>query len=659
MSQQYISDVTEGKPNNTDSWVRFPTTFSGVSSSKSLVESRFDKTAELAETSFENALAFKNRLEDLIKDLNAYEIKPIEVDKPEINYPNVKPIKTIGDSGIPAIVWPSNEATAPSLEDLPAIPEIDTSFPPLVSPEYNDIPQPDIGGVESPSTPLINRIPIPEEPTYTLPDEPTITDLEIPTPPSLVIPDFEATLEVIEENLCLPVGFNWESSQYNSEIWETFLQKVLKGLNEGGTGLAPEVEQAIYNRAIYRQQIENDRAVRDAENYFATKGFTLPPGAVASRVQEISIEILRANTDLNEKIAIGQAELAQKNEHFYVEMARQAEVILREFFNTQENRMLEAAKTTVLMGIEVFKAYLNKQSLNIEIYKAQLLVYAEKVKATLAKVDIYKAEVEAVIAASNLQRTRVELYSAQVGALEVLGKFYNTRLQSVELAQQIENTKIDIFKIEVEAYSAQLAAEKNKVDIFSALNEAERTKAMTFGEKVKARVSELEAKKVQLEIQVQRLNAVVQLNSAELNRYNSELTAYSIQVDSKAKEVGANVEAYKAEISAYIAESSSYDSYFSAKIKEAELALQEAKLNLDLQVAEISAKNDSYQAIKKLQLGATEGVMNVSSQLTASALTAVNASASFGYSGSENFGHQFSIGAQVSENHSIPHDPPQ
>jgi hypothetical protein len=123
--------------------------------------------------------------------------------------------------------------------------------------------------------------------------------------------------------------------------------------------------------------------------------------------------------------------------------------------------------------------------------------------------------------------------------------------------------------------------------------------------------------------------------------------------------VGANVDAYKAEISAYIAENSSYDSYYSAKLKEAELALQEAKLNLDLQVSKISAQNQSFQAIKKLQLGATEGVMNVSSQLTASALTAVNASASFGYSGSENFGHQFSIGAQISENHSIPHDPPQ
>jgi hypothetical protein len=656
---RWITDVTKGVPDNQESWVRFPSTFSGVEAPYGLVESRFDKTAELAEVSLKNALDFKDRLEALIKELADYQVEPIEVDRPDVDYPNVKPVKTFGDSGISADPWPSNEAKVPFLRDLPDIPGVDTSFPPLVGPEYADIPQPIIGDVKSPTTPTINRVPIPVEPSYTLPIEPVITDLVVPAPPSLVIPEFEGTLEIVEENLCLPPGFNWESSPYNSEIWETFLQKVLKGLNEGGTGLAPEVEQAIYNRAIYRQQIENDRAVRDAENYFAAKGFTLPPGAVASRVQEISIEILRANTDLNEKIAIGQAELAQKNEHFYVEMARQAEVILREFFNTQENRMLEAAKTTVLMGIEVFKAYINKQSLNIEVFKARLLVYVENVKATLARVDIYKAEVEAVIAASNLQRTRVELYSAQVGALEVLGKFYNTRLQAVKLAQEIENTKVDIFKIEVEVYSAQLAAERNKVDIFSALNEAERTKAMTFGEKVRVRVSELEAKKIQLGIQVQQLDAVVQSNSAELDRYKSELSAYNIQVDSKAKQVGANVDAYKAEISAYIAENSSYDSYYSAKLKEAELALQEAKLNLDLQVSKISAQNQSFQAIKKLQLGATEGVMNVSSQLTASALTAVNASASFGYSGSENFGHQFSIGAQISENHSIPHDPPQ
>lgn len=656
---QFISDVTKGEPDNTTSFVRMPTTYSGVGSSKTLVEGRFDKTAELSQTAFDTALDFQDKLEALMGELENFEIEPIEIDRPDIDYPNVKPIKTIGDSGIPATNWPSNESKKPSLQDLPIVTGVDTNLTPITPPEYISPPQPEIGNIGSPSTPTVNRIPIPEEPEYPRPVEPVLTDLVEPVAPKLFIPEFDDTLEIIEENLCLPSGFNWESSPYNSEIWETFLQKVLKGLNEGGTGLSPDVEQAIYNRAIYRQQLENDKAVNNAENYFAAKGFTLPPGAVASRVQEISIEILRANTDLNEKIAIGQAELAQKNEHFYVEMARQAEVILREFFNTQENRMLEAAKTTVLMGIEIFKSYVTKQSLKIEIYKTKLSVYIERVKATLAKVDIFKAEIEAVVAASNLQRTKVELYSAQVGALEVLGKFYNTRLQAVEIAQRIENTKIDLFKIEVEVYSAKLAAEKNKVDIFSALNDAERTKAMTYGEKVKARISELEVKKIELEVQVQNLNAVIQSNSAELDRYKSELTAYSIQVDSKAKEVGANVEAYKAEISAYIAENSSYDSYYSAKLKEAELALQEAKLNLDLQVAQISAKNESYQAIKKLQLGATEGVMNVSSQLTASALTAVNASASYGYSGSENFGHQFSFGAQISENHSIPHDPPQ
>lgn len=659
MSKEWIRNVTTGIPDNETSWVRLPQTYSDVTTSREIVEHRFDQTSEFAQNAYESAVLFKDKLGELIKSLDEYEVPEITVDVPDISYPNVRPIKTIGDSGIPSIVWPSNTTSPLSLQELPDIPGVNVDLPPLVTPRYNDIAPPEIGEVQSPVTPTIKRVPLPVEPSYTMPTEPVVTDLTIPAPPVIEVPTFDDTLEVIEDNLCLPSGFNWEASPYSSEIWESFLQKVLKGLNEGGTGLSPEVEQAIYNRALYRQQLQNDRAIRDAENYYAAKGFNLPPGAVASRVQEVFIEIQRANTEINEKIAIGQAELAQKNEHFYVEMARQAEVVLREFFSAQENRMLEAAKSTILMGVELFKAHLSRQGLKLEVYKARLTVFVENVRATLAKVEIYKAEVEATIAASNLQRTRVELYTAQVGALETLGRFYSIRLQSVEIAQRIENTKIDIFKIEAEVYSAKLAAEKNKVDIFGALNDAERTKAMTYGEQVRARVAELEASKIEFELQVQKLNAVVQANSAELERYKSELTSYNIQVDSKAKEVGAHVEAYKAEISAYIAESGSYDSYYSAKIKESELALQEAKMNLDLQVAAISARNSSFVAIKQLQLGSTEGVMNVSSQLTASALTAVNASASYGYSGSENFGHQFSYGAQISENHSIPHDPPQ
>lgn len=658
MSGQWVS-ATVGGPDNKTSWVRPVETYAGVGSSWELVNQRFDTTAEFSQTAFSIAKSYIDRLEGLIKELEAYQVPEIEVDRPDIDYPNTRPVKKFGDSGLHQIVWPTNTATTPHLSPLPPITGVDTDLPQLISPTYTDIASPTIGDIASPVTPVISRQPIPAEPEYPNPVAPVISDLVVREIPKLHIPGFEDTLEIIEENLAVPDSFNWEASPYNSEIWDTFLQKVLKGLNDGGTGLSPEVEQAIYDRAIYRQQLENDKAVRTTENYFSAKGFTLPPGAVARRVQEISIEVLRANTDLNEKIAISQAELAQKNEHFYLEMARQGEIILREFFSSQENRLLEAAKVTVSLGIEVFKSYLSKQGLKLEIYRTQLAVYVEKIKAVLAEVELYKAEVEAVVASSNVQRTQVELYTAQVGALEVLGKFYNTRLQAVEVAQRIENTKIELFKVETEVYSAKLAAEKNKVDIFSALNEAERTKAITFGEKVKARISELEVKKLQFDFQVQQLNAVVQSNTAELERYKSELSAFNTQVDSKAKEVGANVEAYKAEISAYIAENSAHDSYFSAKLKEADLALQEAKLNLDLQVATINTRNDAYVAIKKLQLGGTEGIMNVSSQLTASALTAVNASASYGYTGSEGFGHQINYSAQISENHSIPHDPPQ
>lgn len=655
----WIDGITAGEPNNTDAWVRMGSQYAHVGSSWKLVTDRFDKTSAFAEQAFSLSKGYQEALEGILHNTNEYKTPEIIVAFPEILYPEIELPETLKERKLFPIKWPIENVLKPELNSLPEIQGVHVPSGGLVPPVYIDPVVPEIGEHSPPEKPFISGPPIPEAPDFIVPPVPVIQDFTVPSIPSLEIGDFDGVLRSIEEDLVTPEGFDWKSSTYNSEIWDTFLSKVLYNLRNGGTGLAPDIEQAIFDRAKYRLQIERDNLLVQAENYFSSKGFNLPPGAVAQRVLMASVEMFRADNDLNEKIAIEQAELAQKNEHFILELALKAEMVLREFFNFCENRLLEAAKTTVLMGIEILRSHISRQQLYLEVYKAELLVFTERVKVVLAKVDIYKAQIEAVKVASDVQRARVELYTAQIGALETLARMYSARLQGAKIQQEIEQLKIEVFKAETEAYSVALSAEKNKIEIYTAQIEAEKTKAITFGEKVKARQGEIEAKRIELEIQVATLNASVQKNNAELDRYKSELSAYGIKVDSKAKEVGANVEAYKAEVSAYLASVSSQDSYFSMKTKEADLRLQEARIKLEKQIAEIKAQSEAFLAIKRLQVEGTSGVMNVSSQLTASALTAVHASANFGYSGSESLGHQFSYGANISESHSIPHDPPQ
>ena len=91
---------------------------------------------------------------------------------------------------------------------------------------------------------------------------------------------------------------------------------------------------------------------------------------------------------------------------------------------------------------------------------------------------------------------------------------------------------------------------------------------------------------------------------------------------------------------------------FQAKVQEIQARIEAARLNMQVAVAEVEATTRGYVAIKELQVEGTKGIMNVGAQLTASALNAVNASASFGFSGNMGAGESWSHGESISESHS-------
>ena len=647
----YIENITTGEPDNETSWVRIPDQLSYVGSPWRLVNGRFDKTAEFASSAFGLTTDYMQGLSSLVGGLEKYEVDDIELELPTLSSLNVKRRPSMSTLPIDTN-WPANTVDKPSLESLPDIPVLEFPAMSVSPPAYTTYTAPGLNDIQEPSIPILGNVNVPVAPDYVLPEAPTLGSLNIPSPPTLTVPVFDAELTDLTSELPIPASFSWNSSPYNSEVWDTFLAKVVDGIVNGGTGLDPEVEQAIFDRAKYRQLVSNDKAYREVEKYFSSRGFTAPPGAMATQLLQISAEILLADADLNNSILIEQAKLAQDNTHFMLEMGRQAEVILRDFHGAQENRLLEAAKTAVTASVDLLNAHINKQNAFLEVYKTKAVVYGERIKALLAQVDIYKGQVEGVRVSAEVQKTQVEIYEASA-------RMYSIQLESVKILRDIEALKIDIYKAETDVYVAKLSAEKNKVDIYATQVESERTKAQTYGEQIKAYIATVDAEKAKLEVRLANLTAVAQKNSAELERYRVEIGAYQVEVDAKAKQIGATTSAYEAEVSAYVAENSANNAFYDVKIKEMDAAINLANLNLQKSVAQIESRTQAYVAIKELEVKGTEGVMSVSAQLAASALSAVHASANYGYSGSEGRSHNFSYGASISENHSIPHDPPK
>lgn len=96
---------------------------------------------------------------------------------------------------------------------------------------------------------------------------------------------------------------------------------ICKALTSGGTGIAPRVEEQIWERDRSRILRDAARAEEEAMTSFAARGFPLPPGALAGMVQRIRNDAQDRVAQSSRERAIQAAQLEVENVRFAVQQA--------------------------------------------------------------------------------------------------------------------------------------------------------------------------------------------------------------------------------------------------------------------------------------------------------------------------------------------------
>ena len=89
----------------------------------------------------------------------------------------------------------------------------------------------------------------------------------------------------------------------------------------GGTGISPAVEDQIWQRSRDRVVSDGMRVESQTMTEFAARGFSLPPGALAAKLQEVRFEQLAKTQESSRDTAIKQAEIEIENLRFAVDLA--------------------------------------------------------------------------------------------------------------------------------------------------------------------------------------------------------------------------------------------------------------------------------------------------------------------------------------------------
>ncbi len=391
---------------------------------------------------------------------------------------------------------------------------------------------------------------------------PSFSSITAPTKPSVSTPSFSAIAPTdatgAPKNLDSVFKANFSDTQQSmSAVAESqmdiFLDKInpeyksqmariedqLSNYLTGGTGLSEEVETAIFNRGRERNDIEARRVESALLNEAASRGFTLPGGALMSMMARARQEAANNNNKTSNEIVIMQAEMEQKNLQFAVttsaELRKSAVSAMLAFFQSSTaltGMAMEAAKNVVSAMVQTYEIEVRAFSVKLEAYKTEASVYDTKARVAGQVIDIYKAEIQAMEAMTNVDKSKVDLYRAQISTLKDYSDVYKAQVDAVVSKASLEKLKVDLFQGIVQSYSAQvqaksaewqgyqarLAGEESKVKIFSA-------QASVFREQIEAYKALHSAASEKIRAEAARNNSITQELTAKIGAYEAGIRA--------------------------------------------------------------------------------------------------------------------------------------
>ena len=583
---------------------------------------------------------------DAIQELTAYGTSALDQDIFDIVPDDLFTIDSSGISGLNITDPVHQDVTIPTIADpatvIPAIPEMDDTDidsiigeVPLFTAECLPINLPDAPNDEFPvftdADPTISDVITPSAPEYILPTAPILGEVIIPDPPDYEVISFEGVLPVAD--LTPPEAmFVYNEAEYSSVLKDQLSAKLYADLVTGGTGLDADTEQAIYDRAESRQQEADEQAMLEAQNLWASRGFSLPTGVLNGTMIEVTDRINRRKDDLNNDILVQQSKLAQENTHFIITQAIQLEKNLMDNANQVQNRAFEVAKVTVELAAVLYDIKVKHYSLLLEGYKVQAQVYEIRIRGEVAKAELYKARIEGVKAVVAVKELMVQAYSAQIEGIKSMVQLYGTQMEASKIAADIERLKLDSFKTKAEvfatktealtarynAYQSQLAGEKIKADIYLTDAQAYQAKVSGFKAASDVELTKAQTKLAKYEGDIAAYKAIVDTYVAESNRLMAKA-----EVQIKAE--GLKVENYKGEVQKYQVD-------IDALVKEYLGRVDAAKAEGDVLVKELEVAIQKLLGEKGLTSDAIIAQAKIASQLAAAALTSISASTSLGLS---------------------------
>ena len=476
--------------------------------------------------------------------------------------------------------------------------------------------QPGAFTAQEPGSPSVDLNFTYPSPSVTLPSPPTLLSLDPVNFNPYVIPTFNVSVPEIEIAVPNVIPFI-EPALFTSQLLTDLEDSLDDAITLGTfTGLPPNIETNLFNRAREREYIQQADALAELDR-METMGYAFPPGIFIDARIKIQTDTAYTIAGLSREIMTKQAELILENTIKAREQATVLEGKLIDYANNVAQRAFEATKYATEASIALYNGQVEVYKASLDGYRTQAMVYDTQIKGILAQVEQLKAQIQFEQVKAEINTELVKQYETEIEAQNLVLNVAKTQLDIIVAQANVQKIKVDIFSEQIKAFVGQVNAYQAQIDAYRALVEAQGVIENVYKVQVEAYTAEVQAGVAEINANVAVLEAQIKVFEAQIDEYKAQIESMVGQATAASQFNTAEAEVYKAAVAAIT-------SYNDTLTKQWEAVINEQLQITQIAVSAAKANGDLYIAARGLSLDASKTGAQVASQLGAAALGAIH-----------------------------------
>ena len=473
---------------------------------------------------------------------------------------------------------------------------------------------------------------------YVFPDPPTYIQIEVPAAPATDLTAFTDQPPDFNE-LPPDTQINFTPEQYESILLSALKSKVQEML-QGGIGLPDSVEQALYDRARARDDMAAAKAVDEAFDTFAARGFTMPPGMLAKQVNA-AFEDNRLKSQAHTRdVLIEAAKWRIENVRAALERGVAIEAQLMQLHESLQRLSFDAIKAHADAEVSRYNLLVAAYEVKAKVFGLKLEAWEAQLKLVVERINAYRARVEAERAKADVNEAMTRAYVAQIQSVTERIGIFRARVEAEVAKGNIVRALLEAYGEETRAYQVQVQASLIDYQRYEAAARVEIAKGginesylRAFGETMGAQGTIVNAKARAIEARLAAINAAN-------DKFRALVQGESAKVSTIAQIEGLKAQVFGTQASMYGADTQLATERARLEQQRVGDTLRDALAKRESSVRQYDAQQQRLIEIGRLQSESIRAAGQAATQLAAGAMAAINVGANL--SGSTSSSDSFS-----------------